>query len=111
MSKLVRIAAIVFLAAFAASTAARAAVATVMTFEMSMAEMGEGGMSGCQDCPGDDARATCDQFCLTASVAVTTHGAVLSVPPANEALSLPTALPAGITGPPDRHPPRTVRTG
>lgn len=66
MSRLVRILAVVFLAAFAAGTAAHSAIATDMSLKMSMATMDDGGMADCQDCPGDDAQASvCDQFCVT----------------------------------------------
>ena len=79
MSKLVRVLAVVFLAAFAAGSAAHAAAATDMSLKMSMATMDDGGMTDCQDCPGDDAQASsCDQFCMTTLAAATLRGFALA---------------------------------
>jgi hypothetical protein len=109
MSKLARILAIVFLAAFAAGTAAHAAAATDMSLKMSMATMDDGGMADCRDCPGDDGQASeCDQFCMTTLSAI--------CPPATAELphvaplvpSLPAEPSDGRTGPPDPYPPRST---
>lgn len=112
MSKLVRILAFVFLAAFAASTAANAAAATQMSLMMSMANMDDGGMEDCQDCPGDDAKTSaCDQFCVTTLAAICPPvGAVL--PNVTDVVVIGTAAPpGGRVGPPDPYPPRTIRMG
>ncbi|MBS3647293.1 hypothetical protein KEU06_01470 [Pseudaminobacter sp. 19-2017] len=112
MSKVARIVAAVLVAVFIAGTASHATVATAMDVEMSMAGMDEGGMADCRDCPGDHVRAAvCDQFCVTVLVAIFAPEAIPFVPPADEAVSSPSALPVGITRPPDRHPPRTIRIG
>jgi hypothetical protein len=108
MSTLVRILAVVFLAAFAAGTAARAAASTDMSLKMSMAKM-DGGMPDCQDCPGDDGQASaCDQFCVTSMAAICAPVAA-ELPHVAGIVSLPPAEPSdGRTGPPEPYPPRTI---
>lgn len=108
MSRLVRILAVVFLAAFAAGTAAHSAVATDMSLKMSMATMDDG-MADCQDCPGDDGQASaCDQFCVTTLAAICPPvGADL--PNVADVLAIRTAGPrGGHAGPPEPYPPRTT---
>lgn len=109
MSRLVRILAVVFLAAFAAGTAAHSAIATDMSLKMSMATMDDGGMADCQDCPGDDAQASvCDQFCVTTLTGICPP-AVAELPHVADVASSPLAEPSdGRTGPPDPYPPRTI---
>ena len=109
MSKLTRILAVVFLAAFAAGTAAHAAAATDMSLKMSMATMDDGGMADCQDCPGDGGQASaCDQFCVTTLSAICPP-ATAELPHVAALVSSPPAEPSdGRTGPPDPYPPRTT---
>ena len=109
MSNLVRILAVVFLAAFAAGTAAHAAASTDMSLKMSMAAMDEGGMADCQDCPRDDGLASaCDQFCVTTLTAICPP-AVTELPHVAAIVSSPPAEPSDDrTGPPDPYPPRTT---
>jgi hypothetical protein len=108
MSKLTRILAVVFLAAFAAGTAAHAAAATDMSLKMSMAPMHDG-MADCQDCPGDDGQASaCDQFCVTTLTAICPPAAA-ELPHVAGLGSSPPAEPSdGRTGPPEPYPPRTT---
>jgi hypothetical protein len=107
MSKLARILAVVFLAAFGAGTAAHTAAATDMYLKMSMSGMD--GMPDCQHCPGGDGQASaCDQFCVTSLAAICAPVAaefprvacVLSLPPEGQW--------GGRTGPPEPYPPRTT---
>lgn len=109
MSKLARILAVVFLAAFSAGTAAHAAASTDMSLKMSMAAMDDGGMADCQDCPGDEGQASaCDQFCVTTLTAICPP-AVTELPHVAAIVSSPPAKPSdGRTGPPDPYPPRTI---
>lgn len=108
MSRLARILAVVFLAAFAASTGGHAAALTDMSLKMSMAEMDED-MPDCHDCPGDDGQTSaCDQFCVTSLVAICTPAAA-ELPHFAGIVSLPPGAPSdGRTGPPEPHPPRTT---
>ncbi|MFU0503816.1 hypothetical protein [Pseudaminobacter sp. NGMCC 1.201702] len=109
MNRLVRVLAVVFLAAFAAGTAAHAAAATNMSLKMSMATMDDGGMADCQDCPGDDAQATaCDQFCVTTLAAICPPAATEHPHVAASVSSPPAERSDGRTGPPDPYPPRTT---
>lgn len=110
MSKLARILAVVFLAAFASSAIAHAAASTDMSLKMSMAAMDDGGgMADCQDCPGDEGQASaCDQFCVTTLTAICPP-AVTELPHVAAIVSSPPAEPSdGRTGPPDPYPPRTT---
>lgn len=112
MSRFARILAFVVLAAFAAGTAAHTAAATDMTLKMSMAAMDDHGMADCQDCPDDDGQAMdCDPFCVTVQVALPAPAAAALQPHAQEVATLPAAAHGGITGPPERHPPRTIHIG
>lgn len=109
MSRLVRILAVVFLAAFAAGTAAHAVAATDMSLKMSMASMGDGGMADCQDCPGDETQASaCDQFCATPLAAICPPAAAELPRAANIVSSPPAERSDGRTGRPDPYPPRTA---
>lgn len=109
MSKLARILAVVFLAAFAAGTAAHAAAATDMSLKMSMSGMDDGEMADCQDCPGDDAQASaCDQFCITTLAAICPPALAELLHVADVASSPPEEPSDGRTGPPDPYPPRTT---
>ncbi len=109
MSKLVRILAVVFLAAFAAGSAAHAAAATDMSLKMSMATMDDGGMTDCQDCPGDDAQASsCDQFCMTTLAAICPPAST-DLPNIPNVVAIRTAVtPSDRAGPPDPYPPRSI---
>ena len=108
MNKLVRILAVVFLAAFAAGTAAHVAAATDMSLKMSMATMDDR-MADCQDCPGDDGQASaCDQFCVPTLSAICPP-ATAELPHVAALVSSPPAEPSdGRTGRPDPYPPRTT---
>lgn len=100
MSRLVRILAVVFLAAFAASTAAHAAASTDMSLKMSMSGMDDG-MADCQDCPGDDGQSSaCDQFCTTTLAAIFTPAGA-DLPKTDTIVAIPTFGPlGGRAGPP-----------
>ncbi|TYR33451.1 hypothetical protein FY036_07680 [Mesorhizobium microcysteis] len=112
MSKFVRILAFVCLAAFAAGTAANAAASTEMSLMMSMSSMDDGGMADCQDCPGDDSQASeCDQFCVTSLAAICTPAGT-DLPNVTDVVVIGTPTPTSdLSGPPDLHPPRTIRLG
>ena len=109
MCKLVRILAVVFLAAFAAGSAAHSAAATDMSLKTSMATMDDGGMTDYQDCPGDDAQASsCDQFCMTTLAAICPPAGT-DLPNVTNIVAIPTAgPPSGHAGPLDPYPPRSI---
>ncbi|MBS3651864.1 hypothetical protein KEU06_24965 [Pseudaminobacter sp. 19-2017] len=109
MSRLVRILAVVLLAAYAAGSVAHVAAATDMSLKMSMATMDDGGMADCQDCPGDDGQASaCDQFCVTTLAAICPPAGT-DLPNVTNVVAARTAGPhGGHAGPPDPHPPRTI---
>jgi hypothetical protein len=110
MSRFARILAFVFLAAFATGTAADASVAAGMSLKMTMAGMDHGNLPDCQDCSGDKGQVPeCGQACATA-LAVLCLSESAAIPVDADSVTVSgDDLRAGRTGPPEHHPPRTVR--
>jgi hypothetical protein len=105
MKQLVRILAVLLLAAFTAGTFAHAAATTDMSVGMVMAA--DFDMDDCDGCSEQSSgMVTCDQGCIQSFAALpASASAETALAPASLRLSVPHGL-VGRTGPPERHPPR-----
>lgn len=109
MDKLVRILAIVLLAAFVAGTVTHAANVTSMSLAMSHDTMAGGDMGDCDPCPPDDGKASlCGQVCLAPFAAIPAAVGIELPLVAAEIAASPLKEIVGHTGQPEPSPPRTT---
>ena len=110
MTQLIRLLAVVLVAALAGGTVVQTAKATAMSAAMSTAAMADADMGDCDECPpADDGRASsCIDYCLAswAALAVTALAQLTFVTP--DLPPWPLEVLAGRTVPPDPFPPRTI---
>lgn len=106
---------VVLTLAFLAGTVLNATRAAAMDFAMAAASTAGMGMAGCGDC-GDDgdgqtgsSMAACAALCATPPMAPPAFAPEVAVFAPDAAIPLAAIpAPAGFTGPPDLHPPRTT---